>query len=47
MDTILTDGLNGSNDQVARDDLSDLCRTSGPAGKSPLQLADEDVTKGC
>jgi hypothetical protein len=45
--TILTDGLNGGNDQVARDDLSDLCRPSGPTSKSLLQFANEDVTKRC
>ena len=45
--TILTDGLNGSNDQVARDDLPDLCRPSGPTSKGLLQFANEDVTKRC
>ena len=45
--TILTDSLNGGDDQVARDDLSDLCRPSGPTSKSLLQFADEDVTKRC
>ena len=39
--------MNGGSDQIARDDLSDLCRPSGPTSKSLLQFANEDVTKRC
>jgi hypothetical protein len=42
----LTEGLNGRNDQVAGDDLTDFRRASSPTGKRFLQVADEDVAEG-
>ena len=43
----LTEGLDGGDNQVARKDLTEPRRASGPAGKSLLHLADEDVAERC
>ena len=42
----LTEGLDGRNDQVAGEDLTELGRASGLTGERLLQLADEDVAEG-
>ena len=43
----LTEGLNGGDNQIASKDLAEPRGTSGLAGKSLLQLADEDVAERC
>ena len=44
--SVLTKGLDGRDDQVAGEDLTELGRASGLTGERLLQLADEDVVEG-